>query len=345
MKIKSAIIAGIAVIVVIGIAMGIVNSDTGNENKIRVAFFPNIGHAIPIIGLENGIFADGLNQTEIDTKLFDSGPQAIESLFADSIDMAYVGPGPAVNGFLKSETQNIVILAGAASGGASFVVHPDSDIKSAKDFDGKRIAAPQISNTQDVSLRHYLSEHGFSTAERGGSVYVLNIPNPDIYTLFTKGDIDAAWVPEPWATIFVQELDGKRLFFEEELWNDDQFASVLLVARADYVQENPEIISSWLEAHDETVSWINSNPDETGIIFNNFMLKELGKSFSETVVKEAFTHIEITSDPIPESIAIFAQRSESLGYLGRNGYDLDGIFYVNTDINSQKLEGLELWQN
>ena len=305
MKIQSLIAAGIVGIVLIGIVLAIGISDSSDENKIRVAFFPNIGHIIPIVGLENGIFVDVLNQTTIDTKLFDSGPQAIESLFADSIDIAYVGPGPAVNGFLKSENHNIVILSGAASGGASFVVHPDSDIKSVDDFAGKRIAAPQIANTQDVSLRHYLAEHGFATAERGGSVYVLNVPNPEIYTLFTKGDIDAAWVPEPWATIFVQELGGKRLFYEEELWNNNQFSSVLLVARADYVEEHQEIISRWLDAHDKTVYWINLHQDESGLIFNNFMQKELGKSFSDTVVKEALTNIEITSDPVSESIAIF----------------------------------------
>ena len=345
MKIQYMIAAGIVGIIIIGIFLTMGASDSSAENRIRVAFFPNIGHAIPIVGLENEIFADGLNQTTIDTKLFDSGPQAIESLFADSIDIAYVGPGPAVNGFLKSENQNIVILAGAASGGSSFVVHPNSDIESVDDFAGKRIAAPQIANTQDVSLRHYLYEHGFVTAEHGGSVYVLNVPNPEIYTLFTKADIDAAWVPEPWATIFVQELDGKRLFYEEELWNNNQFSSVLLVARADYVEEHPEIISRWLDAHNKTASWINSHKDESGIIFNNFMQKELGKSFSDAVVKEALANIEITSDPVSESIEIFAERANSLGYLGRHGYDLNGIFYNYSDINLQELEKVTQWQN
>ena len=119
----------------------------------------------------------------------------------------------------------------------------------------------------------------------------------------------------------------------------------MLVARADYVEEHQEIISRWLDAHDKTVSWINSNKDESGIIFNNFMQKELGKSFSDTVVKEALTHIEITSDPVSESIAIFAERANSLGYLGRYGYDLNGIFYDDADINLQELEKVKLWQN
>jgi NitT/TauT family transport system substrate-binding protein len=278
--------------------------------------------------LETGIFADGLgNQILIEPKIFDSGPQVIEAMFANSIDIAYVGPGPAINGFLKSEKHDVKILAGAASGGASFVIHPDSTINSAEDLSGKRIAAPQIGNTQDISLRHYLSQNRLIPAEKGGSVVVLNIQNPDIYTLFVKGEIDGAWVPEPWATRLVQELGGKRLFFEEELWPDKQFASALLIGRTTYIEKNPEIIQSWIDSNNKTVTWINANPKETELIFNQFMKKTLGKSLPENILSESLANIKITSDPIEESISIFAERANSLGYLGRHGYDLEGIFY------------------
>jgi len=328
MKIGSAILAGIVVIIVIGIASALYESDQNiYENKIRVAFFPNIGHAVPIVGYESGIFSEGLgNKTLIETKIFDSGPQVIESIFARSIDLAYVGPGPAINGFIKSEHE-MIIISGAASGGASFVVHPNSEINSVEDFSGKKIAAPQIGNTQDVSLRNYLLENGLAPAQKGGSVVIFNIANPDIYTLFVKGEIDGAWVPEPWATIFVQELGGKRLFYEEDIWPNKEFASVLLIGRTDYIEKHPEIIQKWIESHDKTVNWINTNPNKSEVIFNEFMKKTLGKPLPEAIVSESLSNLEITSDPIPESIAIFAQQADSLGYLGRNGYDLQGIFY------------------
>ena len=333
MKIWSAIFVGIVGVTLIFVVGILVNSDeTTHENKIRVAYFPNINHAVPIIGMEKGTFENQIgNNSVIEPILFDAGPQVIESIFAGSIDIAYVGPGPAINGFLKSEDHNVKILSGAASGGASFIVHPNSKIESVADFEGKRIAAPQIGNTQDISLRTYLSENGLKPAEKGGSVIVLNISNPDIYTLFAKGDIDAAWVPEPTATILVQQLDGKRLFNEEELWPDNRFASVLLIAREEYVKQNPEIINKWLEAHKQTVDWINSNPEQTRIIFIQFMKKETGKSLPDKLVDESLSNLEITSDPIVSSIHTFAKRADSLGYLGRHGYSLDGIFF---DINS-----------
>ena len=341
MKISVGITIGIVVIVALAVILaGNYSSDEINQNKIRVAFFPNIGHAVPIVGLENGIFENGIGQqVQIETKLFDSGPQVIESMFAGSIDIAYVGPGPVINGFLKSDGNDIKILAGAASGGASFIVKSDSELDSIENFDGKRIASPQISNSQDVSLRHYLASNGLKSIEKGGTVFVLNISNPDIYTLFAKGDIDGAWVSEPWATMLVQELDGVRLFNEEKLWPNEQFASVLLIARTNYIENNPEIIHNWIKSHEETVLWINSNPDKSKSMFSDFLLGYMGKSLPSEIIDESFSNLTITDDPIKNSVFTFAERADSLGYLGRSGYNLDGIFY-NVDLKAD----LELTQ-
>jgi len=326
---------GIAVIVLGSIVVIILNSNEKlNENNLRIAYFPNVGHVIPIVGIEKGFFLEQINpDTKIESRVFDSGPQVIESLFANSVDVAYVGPGPAINGFLNSENKNIQILSGAASGGASFIVHPNSEINSASDFVGKKIAAPQIGNTQDVSLRHYLSENNLKPAEKGGSVIVYNISNPDIYTLFVKGEIDGAWVAEPWATILETELGGNRLFFEEDLWPNKQFASVLLIVNTNYAEKNPEIISDFLLSHHQTVNWINDHPIETRNIFNNFLKSHLGQSLSDDVVDISLSNLEITSDPVSNSVHSFAEKANALGYLGRNGYDLSEIFYT-IDSNS-----------
>ena len=329
MKILGMAVSGIVVIVAIAITItSFSDSDQINQDKIRVAFFPSIGHIIPIVGLEEKIFEKGIGEEkQIETKLFDSGPQVIESIFSGSIDIAYVGPGPIINGFLKSDGKDIKILSGAASGGASFIIQPNSGLESLENFDGKRIASPQISNSQDVSLRHYLESHGLKSVEKGGTVFVLNISNPDIYTLFAKGDIDGAWVPEPWATILVQELDGIRLFNEEKLWPNEEFASVLLIVRTEYLENNPETVQKWVESHEKTVTWINSNPNKSKSLFSNFLIDYMGKSLPTKIIDESFSNISITSDPIKNSVIIFAERADSLGYLGRSGYNLDGIFY------------------
>ena len=328
MKISYLIGAVIAVIGIITIAGFTQSSVDDSQNKIRVAFFPSVVHAVPIIGMETQIFANNFDDDlDIQVKIFDSGPQVIESVFSNSVDIAYVGPGPVINGFLKSDGNDLKILAGAASGGASFVIQKNSGLELIENYSGKRIAAPQISNTQDVSLRHYLAENGLKPAEKGGDVFVLNIANPDIYTLFAKGDIDGAWVPEPWATMLVEELNGVRLFDENEFWPENQFSSVLLIGRSDYNEKNPEIIKKWITGKEKTVQWINNHPDESKKLYNEFLKSYMGRTLPENIVEKSFSNIIITSEPLKNSVHTFAERADALGYLGRDGYTLDGIFY------------------
>ena len=345
MKISYVIGIGVSIIV-IAVAIGLSNISSDNTNdKIRVAFFPSISHVVPIVGIENDIFQENLTQQKIiEPKIFDSGPQVIESLFSNSIDLAYVGPGPIINGFLKSDGRDLKILAGAANGGASFIIQKNSGLDSIDNFHGKRIASPQISNTQDVSLRHYLSTNGLKPVEKGGTVFVLNISNPDIYTLFAKGEIDGAWVPEPWATILVEELDGIRLFNENQFWPEKQFSSVLLIGRTDFIDNNPEIVRKWIESNDKTVQWINSNPGKAKMIYNQFMQDYMGKTFSKKIIDESFSNLEITSVIIESSVITFAERADLLGYLGRSGYSLDGLFYNEMKTQDSMDEG-EQWVN
>ncbi|MBI5146069.1 MAG: ABC transporter substrate-binding protein [Thaumarchaeota archaeon] len=328
-----------AAVIVIAIASMSLGQPESDENQVRLVFFANVNHAVPIVGLENGEFAKELGNTAIKTRMVDSGPEAVEALFTKSADLAYLGPAPLVIGYVKSKTDDIKILAGATSGGASFVIQKDSAISTAADLDGKKIAAPFIGNTQDVSLRYYLTENNLKSKERGGTVTIYNIANPEIYTLFAKGDIDAAWVPEPTATMLVEQLGGKRLFKEEDTWPDKKFASVLLVARTEFLEKHPDLVAKWIDAHTSTVNWIKENPDETESIFIDFYKKHTGKKLSKDIVHGAFSNIVITSDPIPNSISIFAERANDLGYLGRSGYNLDNIYY---DYNKTRVES---WQN
>ncbi len=331
------VVAAIAIAVAV-VVLGTQSTNHEQENIVRVAFFPNIGHSITIVGIEREIFSEKLgNQTTIKTRVFDSGPQVIEAMFANEIDLAYAGPSPAINGFLKSDGKSLKILAGAASGGVSLVVHPNSGIKSPHDFSGKRIAAPQIGNTQDVSLRSFLYQNNLKPAEKGGTVYVINVVNPDIFTLFSKGELDAAWVPEPWATRLVQQLDGIRLFQEKDLWPDQKFSSAVLMVRSEFLEKHPDVVQKWVEAHVQTSDWINEHRDETEIIYNDFLKKHTGKTLPPEILHEAFSNLQITSDPIESSIYTFAERANTLGYLGREGYVLEGIFFTEP-LNSVKKE-------
>lgn len=340
---KILVYSGVAV-AVIAIAVASVLSlgqSESEKNQVRVVFFANVNHAVPIVGLENGEFAKELGNTTIKTRIVDSGPEVIEALFTKSADLGYLGPAPFVIGYVKSKTDDVKILSGAASGGASFVIQKDAAISTAADLDGKKIAAPFVGNTQDVSLRHYLAEHNLKPKESGGTVTIYNIANPEIYTIFAKGDIDAAWVPEPTATMLVEQLGGKRLFQEEDTWPDGKFSSVLLVGRTEFLEKHPDLVAKWIDANTNTVNWIKENPDKTESIFIDFYKKHTGKKLDENIIHDAFSHIQITSEPIRNSISIFAERAYDLGYLGHSGYNLDHIYY---GVDNSTVGGTS-WQN
>jgi NitT/TauT family transport system substrate-binding protein len=149
----------------------------GQEVKtLRIGYFPNINHAQAVIGLGKGDFQQTLgNNVKVESFQFNAGPSAIESLLAIRIDVSYIGPNPAINGYVVSDGKDVRVIAGATSAGASFVVRNDAGITSAKDLGGKKFASPQLGNTQDVALRKYLQDNGFKTTENGGNVTVTPV--------------------------------------------------------------------------------------------------------------------------------------------------------------------------
>src|ERR687887_2855316 len=209
------------------------NNNTGtSSNILRIGYFPNLNHAQGVIGLEDGDFQKTLSKDgiTIEAQVFNAGPSVTEALFANQIDVAYIGPIPAVNGYMVSDGKDLRIIAGGASGGAVFVVRNDSGITSSKDFSGKKFASPQLGNTQDISLRSYLLRNGHNTKENGGDVEVTSASLSDILTLFLRKQIDGAWVPEPWGAILQKEAKGSIFVDERSLWPEGKFVTANIIA-------------------------------------------------------------------------------------------------------------------
>src|SRR5207244_9015211 len=235
----------------------------GNSTVIRVGAFPNVTHPQAMIGKANGWFEKAMGpQVKIEWKSVNASPSAIEALFADAIDMTYGGPNPAINGHVRSNGEALRIVAGATSGGAALVVRKDAGIEKVEDFHGKRVASPQVGNTQDVALRAWLRAHGFKTHDKGGDVQIIPVANPDQLTLFLKKEIDAAWAPEPWASRLVHEANGRVFLDERTLWLNGQFLTTELVVSTKFLQSQPDLVKKWIRAHVELTGWINSHSSE-----------------------------------------------------------------------------------
>ncbi|KKT74540.1 MAG: sulfate ABC transporter substrate-binding protein [Candidatus Peregrinibacteria bacterium GW2011_GWA2_44_7] len=200
------------------------------RTKVRIGHFPNITHAQALVGHANGLFEKNLGPVE--WSIFNAGPSVIEALFAGQIDIAYIGPSPAINGYVKSQGDALRVVAGAASGGAALVVRAGSGIEKPADFHGKKIASPQLGNTQDVALRSWLKGQGLKLKEIGGDVQVFPVSNADQVTLFLKGEIDGAWTVEPWVSILEKTAGGKVFLDEASLWSEGKYATTVLRLKA-----------------------------------------------------------------------------------------------------------------
>lgn len=294
---------------------------------LRVGYFPNITHSQALIGIQNGAFQKALgDNVQIDVKIFNAGPSAIEALFAGAIDLTYIGPNPAINGYVKSKGEALRIIAGATSGGAVLVVRSDANIKSAADLAGKRIATPEPGNTQDVAARYYLLSNKLPLTEKGGSVQILPTQNPDILTLFMKKEIDAAWVPEPWGARLVQEAGGVILLDERTLWPNGQFVTSNIIVAKKFLDSHPDVVKKWLVAHVDLTRWINDHPDEAKQTANGEIKRLTGKALSIKVLDEAWQRLQVTYDPVSSSLFTSADRAFQLGFLGKDKPDLSGIY-------------------
>ncbi|MFB3922678.1 MAG: ABC transporter substrate-binding protein [Terriglobia bacterium] len=297
------------------------------QTVIRAGHFPNITHSQGVIGQANGWFEKALApQARVDWKIFNAGPSAIEALFAGAIDLTYIGPNPAINGYVRSHGEALRIIAGATSGGAALVVRADSGIQKPEDFRGKKIASPQLGNTQDVALRGWLNAHGLRLREKGGDVQVIPIANPDQLTLFIKKEIDGAWAPEPWASRLIHEANGRLLLDERDLWPNGRFVTTHLIVSTKFLKEHRALVKKWVEAHVELTEWINKNLPEAKRVLNGEIKKETGKALPQRVLDDSLSRLLVTYDPVRSSLFTSARWAFEAGFLGRQRPDLSGIY-------------------
>jgi NitT/TauT family transport system substrate-binding protein len=285
------------------------------ETKIRIGHFPNITHAQGLIAHAmsrqgNGWFERQLGgDTKIEWFVYNAGPSATEAIFAKSIDLAYIGPGPALNAYTKSNGTEIRLIAGAANGGAGLIVQADQNLKTPADFRGKKIATPQLGNTQDISCRAWLKANGFNVTQTGGDVTVIPTANPDQLGLFQRGGVDAVWTVEPWVTRL--ERDAKaRVFFE-----DKDTITTWLVSSVKFLRDRRDLAKKIADANVELTKWIQQNESEAQKLLIEELKGETRADFSPDAVAQAWKRIQFTSEVSGDLIAKSVQDGKDAGFL------------------------------
>jgi NitT/TauT family transport system substrate-binding protein len=296
----------------------------GEKVTLRLGYFPNITHATALVGVERGMFAASLGpNVKLKTQAFNAGPAAIEALFGDAVDATYIGPNPTINAWAKSKGKALRVISGATSGGAFLVVKPD--IASPADLKGKTLSTPQLGNTQDVALRSWLKSQGLSADTSGGGDVSIE-PQENALTLdaFRSGQIQGAWVPEPWATRLVQDGGGKVLVDERTLWPTGKYVTTQLIVSTKFLNAHPDVVERLLDGQVMANDYVNSHPAEAQKAANDQIEKLTQKRLKDAVLATAWKNLTFTNDPVASSLTKSASAAQSVGLLDQ--VDLNGLY-------------------
>jgi NitT/TauT family transport system substrate-binding protein len=291
---------------------------------LRLGHFPNVTHAPALIGRATGDLERTVG-VPVQWTLFNAGPSAVEALFASAVDAVYVGPNPAINGYIRSRGESFAIVAGAASGGAALVVRGDAGIASDADFHGKVVATPQLGNTQDVAARLWFAERGLVSRDKGGDLTIVPLANPDQLLMFAKREIHAAWTVEPWVSRLEQEGGGRVYLEERDLWPGGRYVTAVLVVRRAFLRDHAEIVKRLLAAHVEATQRLNADPEAGARLIAEEIKRETTAAMPLPIVRSALRRVEFSWEPLPKALAKAADDAHRVGFLP-SAPDLSGIW-------------------
>ncbi|XAS75792.1 ABC transporter substrate-binding protein [Dermatophilaceae bacterium Sec6.4] len=302
---------------------GPVVAGPGQAAQLRLGYFANVAHAVPVIGIGDGSYRRTLGATKLSTQIFAAGPDAVRALLAGVVDAAYIGPNPAITAFLRSNGEAVRIVAGAASGGAGLVVQPH--ISDVSQLAGQVVADPQRGGTQDLALKSYLTAHGLAWQGSGTrTVDLVSQSNAMTFALFKRGRVAAAWLPQPWVARLVA-AGGRVLVNERSLWPRGTFATTDLVVSASYLRKYPHTVSALLTAQVATTRGITRDRSRAVRLLRTDLIALTGSRLPDAVLRSALADVDIGWDPDASTLRTLARHAVQVGVLSEIP-DLRGIF-------------------
>ncbi|MDR2893483.1 MAG: ABC transporter substrate-binding protein [Deltaproteobacteria bacterium] len=293
--------------------------------KVTIGYFPNITHAHALIAQNMTVNGDGwfeqrIPEIHFEWISFNAGPSAMEALFAKAVNVTYVGPNPALNAYIRSGGSGLYVVSGAVRGGAALVVPEGSYSAMPKDFAGKRIATPQLGNTQDIACRNWFLQAGMLVTMTGGDVQIIPTANASIFSLFATGKIDAAWTVEPWVSRLEMEAGGKIVYAEPE----ESSITTVLVASNDFIDEHPDIVKKFVAAHEELNTWILEHPEEARQRVADELTRQTRRKFPLALVERAWPRLVFNTLINTENFSMALQAAQRANFIKENP-DLSGL--------------------
>jgi NitT/TauT family transport system substrate-binding protein len=292
--------------------------------EVRLGYFANATHAQAVLGVDSGDFAKAIAPAKLTTRVFNAGPSLIEALFAGEVDIGYIGPGPVLSAHEKSRGQGVRVIAGAAANGVVIVARKGSGIASMKDLIGKKIATPQQGNTQDIAAKHYVKD----VLRQPDFNNVLPVPNAEQAGMMARGQIDAAWAPEPWGARLVSEAEGTIVAEEKDLWPNEEFSLTVVITTSEFLRDHPDVVKQVLAVHQQWTARLAADPKAYEQPLGDAIFKLTNKRLPEGVLAAAMPRVKFTVDPLEETFKTMSQWAYDLGVAQRPP-NLSNLFDLN----------------
>lgn len=292
-------------------------SAAAKDTEVNIGYFNNVTHAQALYMKATGSLEEALpGDVKINWTAFNAGPAEVEALFAEDIDIGYIGPVPAITANVRSEG-DVTVLCGAAQAGAILVKSADAEISSVADLDGKTVAIPQLGNTQHLCLLKLLTDNGLAPVDQGGTVTVAAVENADVLNMMDQGNIDAALVPEPWGATLLS--GGAEIVLDyDEVYRDGDYPVTVVVVRNEFLEEHPDIVDAFYDTHIETTALLSENAEEAASVVNEELNEATGKSLEPSILTDAFGRIIFSDEVSEDAMQDFADISLEQGFISES---------------------------
>ncbi len=196
-------------------------------------------------------------------------------LIQGELDIAAVPANLAAT--LYNKTQGKIQVLAINTLGVLYIIENGETVQSIDDLKGKTIYSAGQGATPEYALNYILTENGID-------------PTTDVNIIFSKEHTEClnallndenavALLPQPFVTTAMTKAPGVRIALDlNQLWADVQegkenpsaLLTGVVVARSEFIQNNPEAVAAFMDSYAASVAFANENVDETAALIGSY---------------------------------------------------------------------------
>lgn len=243
------------------------SGEEGGPTKITVGAIPIVDTAPIWLGKEKGFFED--EGIDLEIEVTSGGAAAVPGVVSGEFELAF---GNIVSVMvardqglpLKFVANGVSTTGEAGKDFSAVVVKDDSPIKTPADLVGKRIGVNNLKNIGDTTIRHVVEGDGGDQSD----LDFVEVPFPDAPAALDQGQVDAAWILEPFLSQAV--ADGGRVISWNYVEMDQNLDIAGYFTSEEYIAENPEVVEGFAAAMNKSLEYAQEHPDEVRDIVGTY---------------------------------------------------------------------------